>query len=187
MLRLKRALRRSRHPSFLDESEQDDEIRALELASQWQARSQSLALALVLAAASAFFAARVARVLSLRFVASSSLASSALDALAAASLAGSSLVAATASSSSSSSSSSSRRRRAVLFAASLTSASLVALAWAGAFLFFAPRLPPPRFYAWLPFPSLLGALAAWWLSRSIEDVTRGIEEMKRERYRLKGA
>lgn len=184
MLRLKRAPRRSRHPSFLDESEQDDEIRALELASQWQARSQSLALALVLAAASAFFAARV---LSLRFVASSSLASSALDALAAASLAGSSLVAATASSSSSSSSSSSRRRRAVLFAASLTSASLVALAWAGAFLFFAPRLPPPRFYAWLPFPSLLGALAAWWLSRSIEDVTRGIEEMKRERYRLKGA
>lgn len=182
MLRQKRASPQP-PPPFLDETEQEQELASLVLALQGQALCHSVALALVLAAASAFFCARVARGLSLQLVPLGTCSSSALDALAAASLACSSAAAAA-----SARASQSRRRITVLSAVALASASLVALSWAAASVF--PRtstLPPLRFYAWLPFPSLLGALAARWLSRSIEGVALGIEEMKKERYRLKGA
>lgn len=174
-------------PPFLTEEQQDEEVSKLELASQRQARFQSLSLTLVLAASSFGLALRVASgsSLSLRLFPSSR--SRLLDALAAASLAGSSVFAAD--------SCFHRigcRRRKLLLAASVTSALLVAISWALAFLLSSSSssrqpLPPPRFFAWLPFPSLLGALAAWRLSKSLEEVSEGIEEMRRARYRLKGA
>ena len=173
-------------PPFLTEEQQDEEVSKLELASHRQALFQSLSLALVLAASSLFFARRVASgsSLSLRlFRSSSSLSSQLLDALAAVSLAGSSAFAAD----SCFHRIEGRRRKELLLVASFASALLVALSWALAFLLSPKPLPPPRLYAWLPFPSLLGALAAWRLSKSLEEVSEGIEEMRRARYRLKGA
>ena len=178
----------SSSPPLLTEEQQDEEVSKLELASQRQARFQSLSLTLVLAASSFGLALRVASgsSLSLRLFPSSR--SRLLDALAAASLAGSSVFAAD--------SCFHRigcRRRKLLLAASVTSALLVAISWALAFLLSSSSsrqpLPPPRFFAWLPFPfpSLLGVLAAWRLSKSLEEVSEGIEEMRRARYRLKGA
>jgi len=82
----------------------------------------------------------------------------------------------------------------MVLAASSAAALLVALSWTLSLALVlssssssSSQLPPPRLFAWLPFPSLLGALAVRKFSASRAEAETGVAEMKAARYRLKGA